>query len=102
MIKYKSLKKNIPTHIKVGNNEYEVLYTDDFKDRATAGEARFDVNQIVIKNGMSAKESVHTYFHEFIHAVSEEYDARLTETQVLQLEKSFANFKNFFHNLEGK
>ena len=102
MIKYKSLKKNIPTHIKVGNNEYEVLYTDEFKGGKTDGEMRPEINQIVIRNGMSAKESVHTYFHEFIHAVSEEYDARLTEAQVLQLEKSFADFKNFFHHLEGK
>lgn len=106
MIKYKSLKKNIPAHIKVGNNEYEVLYTDSFKDiskdKIVLGKTYFDPAQIILRNGRSTKETVHTYFHEFIHAVSEEYKINLTETQVLELEKSFIDFKKFFSTLEGK
>lgn len=102
MIKYKSLAKNIPHRIKIGTTEYEVLYVDDFKDGATAGETRWDPPQIIIKNGMSAKETVHTAFHEFIHAVSAEYDVNLTESQVEALEQSFTVMKKFFSNLEGK
>lgn len=102
MIKWKSLKKNIPTHVKVGNNEYEVLYTDDFKGGKTAGEMRPDLTQIVIRNGLGAKETVLTFFHEFLHSVSEEYKVGLTEPQVLALEQSFNEFKKLFHTIEGK
>lgn len=102
MIKWKSLKKNIPHRIKVGPTEYEVLYVDDFKDGATLGETRFDPPQIVLKDDQTAKETVLTMFHEMLHAISNEYSAKLTETQVRALEQSFSDLKKFFNKIEGQ
>lgn len=41
---------------------------------------------ITIKMDMPAKLTIETYIHEYIHAVSEEYELGLTENQVLAME----------------
>jgi hypothetical protein len=102
MIKYKSLKQNIPHRVKANGVEYEVLYVDDFKDGATLGETRFHPPQLVIKNNIGAKETVLTAYHEWLHILSEEYDINLTETQVTKMEKTFGDMKKFITTLEGK
>ena len=78
------------THlIQLKKAKYEVCWIDDFKDGKTLGETRFNhPKQILIKNGQSSKEAVSTYFHEVLHAVSEEFEVGLTEEQVLKLEKA--------------
>lgn len=89
MVNWKKIKNSIPHFVQVSKNGiYEILYTDDFLDGNTLGETRFNPKQIVIKNGLSAKETVLVYFHELYHARSHEYDTNLTESQVLSLEKS--------------
>lgn len=102
MIKYKSLKQNIPHRVKANGTEYEVLYTDNFKDLKTDGEARFDPPQIIIRNNLGAKETILTYYHEWLHVLSAEYDINLTETQVLKMEQTFSDMKKFITTLEGK
>lgn len=87
-IRWKTLFSKIPAKVKFGKNTYEVLWVDSFPNEKTLGETRFDVKQIVLKTGDSAKETVHTYYHECIHALEHEYKVGLTETQVLALEKS--------------
>lgn len=67
---------------------YEVLYVDAFVQEDVLGETRFDRKQIVLKDNQRPKEKVHTYIHEILHAISEEYDVNLTETQVRALEKA--------------
>ena len=78
----------IPAHTKVTSKRtYETLYTDDFKDGKTMGEARFDPPQIVIQKGHNEKETFSTYIHELIHSIAFENDINLTEDHVLKLEK---------------
>lgn len=80
----------IPQTVQVSRKaKYEVLWTDKIKDdEDVLGETRFNPNQIVIKTGQTYRESVGTYLHEYLHAVSEEYDVGLTEKQVRALEKA--------------
>lgn len=92
MINWKNLKNSIPSHIKIKKVEYEILYTDDFKDGKTLGETRLDAKQILLKTNESDKETFHTYVHELLHAVSEEYRVGLTEKQVRALEKSLQDW----------
>lgn len=89
MIIWKKLVKLIPHFVTIKRKViYEVMWTEDFLRRDHVGETRFDTRQIVIKTNQTPKETVHTYIHEVLHAVSHEYDAALTETQVLALEKA--------------
>lgn len=105
MVNWKKLKANIPHFVQVNRKAiYEILYTDEFLDGKTLGETRFNPRQIVIKNGMTPKETVKTYYHELQHAFSEEYGAKLTENQVLALEQgAYYWFKsNNIFRLESK
>jgi hypothetical protein len=88
-INWKKLANSIP-HVlpKIGNEVFEVVYIDDFKDGKTLGETRFTLKQIVIKSGQSDIELCKTMFHECLHLVSDHCKAGLTENQVLALEKS--------------
>lgn len=104
---YKSLRKNIPNKLKVrGRTHYEVLWSENFafeKDgNKVYGITRFEPKQIVISTTQGDREAVHTLYHEFIHALSEEYDIKLSEPQVVALEKSFGPMAEFFEVLEGK
>lgn len=89
MIDWKKLQKRIPHQVQISRKKFiEVAYVQDFKDGTTLGEMRPDMNQIVIKTDMSPKETVSTFFHEWLHLVSNEYEVNLTEKQVLAIEKS--------------
>lgn len=102
-INYKKLIKNIPNQVRVkAKRLYEVLFSDNIKDNADVlGETRFDPKQIVLKSAQGNKELIYTYYHEFLHAVSEEYGAELTESQVRSLEKSFPYMNEFFLTING-
>lgn len=89
MINWKALTKRIPHRVQVSRKSYyEICYVDTFVDESVLGETRFDVKQIVLKDNQPHKEKVHTYLHELLHAISEEYEIGLTETQVRLLEKA--------------
>lgn len=88
-INWKKLAKSIPNLTPpVQGESYEIVYIDDFKDGKTLGETRFDFKQIVIKKNQSDTELCYTAFHEILHLISDQYKVRLTESQVLALEKS--------------
>lgn len=88
-VNWKSLHSKVNSRIQLARNTfYEVVWTHAFKDENTLGETRFDPKQIVIKKDQTDKESVKTYIHECLHAISAEYDVGLTETQVQKLEKA--------------
>jgi len=89
VINWKALTKRIPHRVQVSRKSYyEICYVDTFVDESVLGETRFDVKQIVLKDNQPHKEKVHTYLHELLHAISEEYEIGLTETQVRLLEKA--------------
>lgn len=104
-MKYERLLKNIPSNLKVSKDtSYEIVWVDSFKDESTVGETRFNPNQIALKTNESAKETVHTLYHEFLHAISDSYKIDLTEKQVKALEKSLyftINFVNILTNGEN-
>lgn len=89
MINWKALTKRIPHRVQVSRKSfYEICYVDTFVDKNVLGETRFDRKQIVLKDDQPQKEKVHTYLHELLHAISEEYEVNLTESQVQALEKA--------------
>lgn len=87
MVNWKRLVKKVPHRIQIKKNVfYEVVYIDDFADGKTMGEARFNERQIVIKRGLSPKNTIVTFLHELTHVASYEYGIDLTENQVLATE----------------
>jgi Zn-dependent peptidase ImmA (M78 family) len=103
-LNWTKLIKNIPSRISVRNKDaYEVVFIKDFvNDKAQVGETRFTERQILLKENQTDKQKILTLFHEYLHAISAEYDADLTEKQVSQLEPTFHSFRKFFLVLEGK
>lgn len=105
---WKKLRKNIPNRVRsASRTHYEVLWSDEFHfdektGKKTYGTTRFDPNLITLNINQGDKETIHTYWHEFIHALSEDYQLNLTETQVEHLEKSFLYVREFILTLEGK
>jgi single-stranded DNA-specific DHH superfamily exonuclease len=93
MINWKRYYKLIPATVKLGDNTYEICWVDEFpRDRKQLGESRFEESkQILINLNQPIKEAVHTYWHEVLHGLSFEYDAELTEKQVLALEKGLSS-----------
>lgn len=93
---WKKIRNSIPNQIQLSRKTtYEIVWVDGFKDSSVLGETRFDAKQIAIKLGQSDKETVLTLYHEIYHALSGEYNANLTENQVLMLEKSLHYFLKF-------
>lgn len=89
MVNWRTLKSKIPHRVQIKKGVfYEICWIQSFHDPNTLGETRFTERQIVLKMDQSPKETVTTYLHELAHAVSGEYNIGLTETQVLQFEKS--------------
>jgi hypothetical protein len=113
-INWKKLRKNIPNKVRVkARHHYEVLWSDEFWWDDKTGKKTFGItrtyadnkispDQILLNKKQSDKETLHTYFHEFIHGLSEHYDLSLTESQVEKLEQSFVYIYEFFLTLEGK
>ena len=105
---WKKLRKNIPNRVRSkAYTYYEVLWSDEFHfdvktGKKTYGTTRFDPNLITLNINQGYKETIHTYWHEFIHALSEDYELDLTETQVENLEKSYLYIREFILTLEGK
>ena len=113
-INWKKLRKNIPNKVRVkARHHYEVLWSDEFWWDDKTGKKTFGItrtyadnkispDQILLNKKQSDKETLHTYFHEFIHGLSEHYGLNLTESQVEKLEQSFVYIYEFFLTLEGK
>lgn len=88
-MQWKKLVKLIPSKVQIKQKtDYEIVWTEEHVSEENLGETRFDPKQIVISKDQCDKEKVHTYWHEVLHAISHEYGADLTETQVLKLEKA--------------
>lgn len=95
MINWFNYLQKIPPRVKIGKNTYEVLFIQEFKDKEQVGESRFaEEKQIILKINQTVKDTVHTYFHEILHAISEEYSVNLTEKQVLNFEKALKDLLN--------
>ena len=110
---WKKLKSLIPNRVRVkARYYYEVLWSDEFwfdekTNKKTYGITRTypdkaSPDQIILNKNQGGKETVHTYWHEFLHAVSEHYEVKLTETQVEKLEKALPYFIEFVLTLTGK
>jgi hypothetical protein len=105
---WKKLRKNIPNRVRTKSRaHYEVLWSDEFHfdektGKKTYGTTRFDPNLITLNINQGDKETIHTYWHEMIHAISVDYDVNLTETQVENFEKAYLYIREFVLTLEGK
>lgn len=89
MKNWKKLRRLIPNKVLIKNKVwYHIYWTDKFDDD-TIGITESDKRHIVIKKGMSDQLTVVTYLHECLHAFSDENEIKLTESQILKMEKMF-------------
>jgi hypothetical protein len=91
----KKLKRvAIPNSVRITPKvTYEVLFSDEISSGPDImGEMRPVEKQIIIKNGQSNTELVKTFIHELIHALSDENDVGMTETQVRKMETAVYKF----------
>ncbi len=89
MIDWKSLYKRIPVFIQLTKKiKYDVTWTRSDPSLDHIGRTHPDSKHIVVSLDLKPRLAVHTYIHEVLHAVSEEYKANLSEKQVLALEKA--------------
>lgn len=90
---WNGLTKKIPSKVQIDKDvSYEVLWSDEISsDDQLMGQTRFDDGhkQIIIRRGLSDKDTIVTYIHEVLHAISMEHGVKLTENQILALERSF-------------
>lgn len=98
-IPWKKLRNKIPHNVIINRKNYEILWCDAFLDPTTVGEKRVDPNQIVLKTGETAEETIKTLVHEVFHAISDENGAKLTEVQVQKMEKGTADMLRIFEEL---
>lgn len=102
---YTKLRSNIPNNVKTKyKTKYDVLWQDHLVDaggKSLHGITYFEPNQIILDTMQSDREAVTTYYHEFIHALADTYEVKLTENEVRRLEKSFSYMREFFLRLEG-
>lgn len=100
-INWRKIKNKIPPKVKVGSRYYEILWAVQLGEGKHIGETRFDKPQIIISKKLSPKQAVLCFFHEYLHAVSHEYGANLTENQVLATEQSFVSIYNLILELNS-
>jgi predicted GTPase len=88
---WKRLLKRIPHKVQVtAKVAYSILWATKEIHRAEDcyGVTHLDTKQIILTQGQTPKEAVHTYLHEILHSFSEEYDIGLTESQVRKCERA--------------
>lgn len=80
--------KRIPATVTIGKSLYRIFWVDEYpKDDRQVGETNFNGEKFIsIKIHQSKKEAVSTYWHEILHAISNEWNVNLTEKQVIELE----------------
>lgn len=87
-INWKALKKRIPHKVQLGSKAfYEISHKTGYDDPNLLGTTTFEPKHITLRIDQPAKELVHTYIHELLHAISFESGANLTEKQVWSLEQ---------------
>lgn len=107
-VNWKRSRKKIPNRVRTkSRTHYEVLWSNEFwfdqkTGKKTYGTTRFDPNLITLNINQGDKETILTFWHEFIHALSSDYDLNLTETQVENLEQAYPYVREFILTLEGK
>jgi hypothetical protein len=86
-LNWKKLKSLIPNKVHVGpKTYYNVFFLNHFE--GFYGQTDFDKKEIHLDSGLSDKETILTYIHEYFHALSFEHSIDLTENQCRALEKT--------------
>lgn len=89
MINWSKLYKRIPISVQVTRKvKYDITWTRNDPSLDHMGKTMLDTKHIVLNLDMKPRLATHTYIHELLHAISEEYDVGLSENQVLALEKA--------------
>ena len=104
-INWTNLRNNIPTRLKVATKRFfEILWSEDMKDTTGTmlhGKTEFDPDRIIINVNQSNKDAVLTLWHEHVHALDHTHDIKLTEGQVIKLEKCYPYVREFVLTVEG-
>lgn len=98
---WKKKVRSIPARVQITPKVwYDVTWQKeivDTKGNHLYGFTDLENKIITIKMNMPPKITCETYFHETIHAFSEEYKIGLTENQVLQSEHMLPYLDNLFN-----
>lgn len=79
----------LPHKIRITSKvSYEILHVDAFDDPEQLGECRFDTKQILINKNQSDTETIKTFIHEVLHALSEESGAAIPHGSIYKLESA--------------
>lgn len=81
----------IPSHVKVKNVTYEILWTDEFPENAFYGQCDGLTKQIIIQKGLSKKQTLRTFYHELLHAIDFEYKVKIPHRLINKLEIPLLN-----------
>ena len=88
-IKWKTLEQAIPSKVRVKAKTPHIhIGYKALGEKNRLGEYWPTEKIIWIEPMQKSKDVVCTYLHELIHCISDEYDIRLTEKQVLKLEEA--------------
>lgn len=89
VVNWKTYFKQIPVSVQLTKKvKYDVTWTRPDPSIDHMGRTHTDSKNIVVSLDLKPRMAVHTYLHEVLHAISEEYVVNLTEKQVLALEKA--------------
>lgn len=63
---------NIPTRVKIGAHDYEIVFRDDLDDE-NMGTCRPSKTKIFVDSTIATSQQEETFFHEVIHAIYSGY-----------------------------
>lgn len=90
MINWNKLYKKIPKSFKIQKKTIKVIWVDKFiNDSKQIGECDYDNNTITLMKTNNKKEMVETFFHEYLHFISDYKQLHITEKQVRGIEEHF-------------
>jgi len=96
------MASKIPISVQVGPKcHYNVYICGEMLQNIEKhiGETDYNRKELIIKDNLGPKLTTKTYFHEFLHALSDEYHLNLTENQILDFEEALPYLFKFFKEL---
>lgn len=78
--------------VKIGEQDWSVVWVDRIEGKDTLGYCDDEAHVIMVMNGQETEEALHTYLHEVMHAMCDEYRIRLGHKTLDKLAGAFKDF----------
>lgn len=79
-------EKRYPKEIKVKEKDYRVLFMHKLENGRTLGMCDLTNQLLIISKDQDDDEKLATFFHEWLHAIEEEYKLKLGHPKIRKLE----------------